>query len=90
MDAAILLAGLKVDLGLTSDAFDGRLLSRLRSAIEWIQAEGVILTDSEGDQELVVMYAAWLWNSRKTGEGMPRMLRYALNNRVFGEKAGGA
>lgn len=90
MDAAILLTGLKVDLGLTSDAFNDRLLSRLRSAIEWIQAEGVTLTNSDGDQELVVMYAAWLWNSRKTGEGMPRMLRYALNNRVFGEKAGGA
>lgn len=90
MDAAILLAGLKVDLGLTSDAFNDRLLSRLRSAIEWIQAEGVTLTDSDGDKELVIMYAAWLWNSRKTGEGMPRMLRYAINNRVFGEKAGGA
>ena len=33
------------------------------------------------------MYAAYLWRSRTTGEGMPRMLRYALNNRLFSRKA---
>jgi hypothetical protein len=35
---------------------------------------------------LVVMYAAWLWRKRDNMEGMPRMLRYALNNRIFQEK----
>ena len=38
------------------------------------------------DSQLVVMYAAWLWRKRDTGEGMPRMLRYALNQRVFSQK----
>jgi hypothetical protein len=35
------------------------------------------------------MYAAYLWRQRVTGEGMPRMLRYALNNRLFSRKAAG-
>lgn len=87
MDAAILLTALKIDLGITSTAFDDRLNSRIATAQERIAAEGARLTDSEGDQDLVVMYAAWLWRSRATGEKMPDMLRYALNNRVLGEKA---
>lgn len=87
MDAAILLAALKIDLGITSTAFDDRLNSRIATAQERIAAEGATLTDSEGDRDLVVMYAAWLWRSRVSGEKMPDMLRYALNNRVLGEKA---
>ena len=87
MDAAILLAALKTDLGITSTAFDDRLLSRIGTAQERIAAEGATLTDSEADRDLVVMYAAWLWRSRVSGEKMPDMLRYALNNRVLGEKA---
>ena len=88
MDAAILLTALKTDLGISSAAFDDRLRSRILTAQERIAAEGATLTDSEGDQDLVVMYAAWLWRSRVTGEKMPDMLRYSLNNRVLGEKAG--
>lgn len=87
MDAAILLAALKIDLGITSTAFDDRLNSRIATAQERIAAKGATLTDSDGDQDLVVMYAAWLWRSRVSGEKMPDMLRYALNNRVLGEKA---
>lgn len=87
MDTAILLAALKTDLGITSTAFDARLRSRIATAQERIAAEGATLTNSEGDQDLVVMYAAWLWRSRVSGEKMPDMIRYALNNRVLGEKA---
>ena len=45
--------------------------------------------DTLEDAQLVVMYSAWIWRRRDTGEGMPRMLRYQLNNRVLGEKANG-
>ena len=49
--------------------------------------EGVTLdTNDIGDMQIIVMYAAWMWRRRDTMEGMPRMLRYALNNRVFAEK----
>ena len=39
---------------------------------------------STEDAQLVVMYASYLYRKRSTNEPMPRMLRYALNNRVFG------
>lgn len=87
MDDAALLTALKTDLGIGATVFDERLTARIRTAKERITAEGVTLTDSEGDKDLVIMYAAWLWRSRVTGEGMPRMIRYALNNRVLGQAA---
>ena len=87
MTAQELLPALKIDLGISAEAFDGRLLSRITTAMERIEAEGCTLTDSESDRDLVLMYAAWLWRERVTGSEMPRMVRYALNNRVFGEAA---
>ncbi|MDE6729629.1 MAG: hypothetical protein K2J71_02495 [Oscillospiraceae bacterium] len=42
---------------------------------------------TDDDLHLELMYAAWMWRKRDTGETMPRMLRYQLNNRVFSEKA---
>lgn len=85
-DASTLLSGLKVDLGITTDAYNDRLLSYLQTAQARIEEEGAILTGSVDDQLLVVQYAAWMWKRRDTGEGMPRMLRYALNNRIFSRK----
>ena len=87
MDTQQMLADLKLDLGISSTAFDNRLTSRLTTAQQWIEAEGCTLTNSEGDKELVVMYAAWLWRDRVTGAPMPRMLVTARNNRLFGRKA---
>lgn len=87
MNNEALLSALKLDLGISSVAFNGRLLSRIRAAQARIEEEGVILEDTIEDQELVVMYAAYLWRERVSGEDMPRMLRYALNNRLFAQKA---
>lgn len=81
-----LLSMLKVDLGITTTAYDTRLAQYITAAKTEINREGVSLTDSVGDAQLVVMYAAWTWRRRDTGDGMPRMLRYALNNRLFSEK----
>ena len=82
-----LLAMLKVDLGITTTAYDTRLTQYINSAKEMIGTEGVTLdtTDME-DAQLVVMYAGWLWRKRDSGDAMPRMLRYTLNNRLFSEK----
>lgn len=92
MTPEALLSKMKLDLGISSDAFNERLTDKLSSAIQRIQAEGCTLTDSESDQDLVLMYAEWLWLHRIDGAAMPRMIRYALNNRVFGEaaRAGGS
>lgn len=85
--AADLLPALKIDLGVTSNAFDGRLTDQLDAAIQEIAAQGVTLDSSARDRNLVLMFAAWRWRSRVTQEPMGRMLRLALNDRVFGEKA---
>ena len=86
MDTGQLLTMLKVDLGIVTDAYDDRLTVYLESAQTEIQRQGATLNDSVGDMQLVVMYAAWMWRRRDTGDGMPRMIRYALNNRIFSEK----
>ena len=82
-----LLEMLKVDLGITTTAYDDRLTMYLENAKKEITREGISLNMSAvGDMQLVVMYAAWTWRKRATGDGMPRMLRYALNNRLFSQK----
>lgn len=88
---AAILASLKVDLGIMrTTAYDERLTEIIKSSYKMIVAEGASLDVSQiEDAQLVVMYAAWTWRRRDTGEGMPRMLRLALNDRVLGEKARG-
>ena len=85
-----MLQMLKTDLGITTTAYDARLRQYLQSAEKQIEREGINLTKTcIDDMELIVMYAAWMWRRRDNMEGMPRMLRYALNNRLFAEKLGG-
>ena len=82
-----LLPALKLDLGISATtAYDDRLITYLQKAAAKIEDEGVDLTGSIADGELVVMYAAWQWRKRDSGDGMPRMLRLELNNRVFSRK----
>ena len=85
-----LLSLLKIDLGITTQAYDIRLIAYLEAAQKEIEREGVTLGNGVDDSQLIVMYAAWLWRRRDSGDGMPRMLRYALNNRVFSQKMGGS
>ena len=61
------------------------------TAIELIAREGVTLTEpyTSEDANLIVMYASYLYRKRATDEAMPRMLRWALNNRIFGRNADG-
>lgn len=87
MNEDLLLGALKVDLGVSSDVFSGRLRARIRTAQERLAREGVILADTEEDRDLVIMYAGYLWRSRVDGAEMPRMLRYAINNRLLSQKA---
>jgi len=82
-----MLTMLKTDLGITGSAYDDRLGQLIESAKQMIRTEGITLTESLEDQQLIVSYAAWLWRRRDSGVGMPRMLRWLLNNRLFAEKA---
>ena len=93
MADSTMLAMLKTDLGISAaqTAYNTRLEQLLTVAQSAITEEGASTLDVSDslDQQLIVMYAAWLWRRRDEMSGMPRMLRLALNNRVFGEAARG-
>lgn len=90
MDNNAKLALLKQNLQMTQkipDSLAKYLQQQLDAAVDFIRDEGITLTDSAGDTEIHIMYAAYLYRSRaEEGEQkMPRMLRLALNNRKLGE-----
>lgn len=82
------MAALKIDLGIMTciTAYDDRLKQYIEAAQAFIIREGVTLQDTAEDNQLVINYAAWMWRKRDTHEGMPRMIRWQLNNRIFSEK----
>jgi hypothetical protein len=81
---------LKVDLGITVTNYDSRLDDYIMSAQAEIAKEGATLDLDQIDHcQLVIMYAGWQWRKRETGEPMPRMVRYQLNNLVFEQKMSG-
>lgn len=87
MDENTMLEALKVDLGISTNAYDNRLRQYLQAAAEAIRTEGITLDlQSFQDSQLQIMYAAWLWRKRDSQDGMPRMLRWLMNNRLFSEK----
>ena len=80
---------LKLNLQIANNSMDEYLSGLLSAAAEFISKEGITLTDSIEDNQLIVIYAAWLYRKRADNEnGMPRMLRLLLNNRLFSQKAG--
>lgn len=83
------LAILKIDLQINSTAADAYLGDLIKSAREAITIEGITLNNTNhADGMLIEMYAAYLYRARHgEDKGMPRMLRYQLNNRLFSEKA---
>ena len=89
--SSTMLMMLKTDLGISAaqTAYDTRLDQLLTAAQKAIIGEGASTLDASDplDQQLIVMYAAWLWRKRDDMPGMPRMLRWSLNNRVMAEKA---
>ena len=91
MTAAIVLPLLQADLGelYLTDERKNYLSQVIDAAIAFITREGITLEDTVEDLQLVEMYAAYLVRKRNTTEAMPRMLRWALNNRLFSQKSGG-
>lgn len=78
---------LKADLELLSNVKDAYLKHLLAVAAERITAEGIALIESVGDENLLIMYAAYLYRKRAAEiTTMPRMLRWELNNRLMSQK----
>ena len=98
MTKADVLNILKADLNLafvvqTNEALKQHLDQMVNAAIGFIEREGYAFTGSGGEYsftseeaQCVVMYAAYLYRKRATDEGMPRMLRWTLNNLIFSQK----
>lgn len=80
------LTMVKTDLGIKATAYDTRLTQYVTTAKSAVEREGASLSDAVEDVQIVAMYAGWLWRKRDTGEGMPRALRWMLNNRILSEK----
>lgn len=87
MTAQEMLQLLKVDLQISSNAYDEYLQTLLEAAQAYITTERASLTSSVGDCMLIIQYAAYLYRFRRAElTAMPRPLRWALNNRIFSEK----
>lgn len=86
---ALILASLKVDLGMNTTAYDSRLNEIIDSSEASIKEMGAATLNpgDKKDAQLIIMYAAWTWRHRESGEKMPDMLSKRLNNRILGEKA---
>ncbi len=96
MTADEILEMVKYNLTIMGTAWDTYLNNLIEVAKQLITREGITLdTSSVEDCNLIVMYTAYLYRKRAESTvqgnlswaaGMPRMLRYALNNRLFSEK----
>ena len=87
MTDADILVILKTDLQISSAALDNYLEALIASARDFIATEGIELTESISDAMLIEMYAAYLYRRRREENvAMPRMLRWALNNRLVSKK----
>ena len=79
---------LQVDLGemFPSEARAAYLQQCISAAQQFITREGIDLTDSIEDGQLVERYAASLVRKAATTEPMPGMLRWTRNKRLFSQK----
>lgn len=83
-----ILAMLKSNLSMMTTAQDNYLEFLIESSKKNIAEMGITLDLNESDDvNLVVMYAAYLFRKRaEDNPVMPRMLQFAIHNRLFSEK----
>ena len=100
-----MLVMLKSNLEIATSVHDTYLGQLLEVGYKEIKIEGIKIDkvdapegasytytiDNIQDVNLIVMYAAYLYRKRadENAPQMPRMLRYALNNRLFSQKIRG-
>lgn len=102
------LSMLKSNLEIYNTIRDDYLTQLLKAGAAELKREGCMLSDDQeacgiDEDNLVVMYAAYLYRQRVSGsdtgsvytgtaaysaKGMPKMLRYAINNYLFAQKMG--
>lgn len=90
MERPEILSLVKLDLTMSSTAYDTYLLGLIDRAENAIQMEGIALNlDQTADVMVLVQYAAYLWRKRKGEDlAMPRSLRWELNCRHVAQERG--
>ena len=88
MNKAEKLVILKKDLQMITAANDYLLEALLDLSADAIKREGIVLEENDIQCDMaVVQYAAWLFRKRGAEDaGMPRYLRWQLNNLLFSQK----
>ena len=88
MTDAEIVALIKIDLGIASTTKDALLEHLEKTAKRNIETEGITLALNDiADCDLVRMYTVYLFQKRSADDtSMPRMLRYALNQRLIADK----
>lgn len=91
MKEEAILDMLKMDLGISTDKYDKYLGNLIKLSKAAIQREGINIEEGMEctieDGMLIQMYSAYLYRKRREEAAqMPRSLRYALNNRLFGQR----
>lgn len=82
-----ILVLVKANLAIARNVWDDYLYNLIKVSRQAIAREGITLEDTFEDNNLIVMYTSYLYRKRAEDiAAMPRMLRYALNNRVMAEK----
>ena len=88
-----ILKRLKQSLPLTSTAYDDLLNGLIKRATTALQMANTGINDktlTADDEELIIMYAAWLWRTNKQPDlQMPPALRLAINDRKVYVSTGG-
>lgn len=89
MTDADILQMTKHNLAIAGATWNEYLTSLIGAAKHAIGREGIVLDVNDiEDCNLIVMYTAYLYRKRADDDPqMPRMLRYALNNRLLSVKA---
>ena len=87
MASTAVQALMRTNIGYTSEEsvpepMKDMMVNDLDTAVADLARDGIIVDEKKADdRNLIVMYAVWLWNRRKTGEGKPEMLALAIRNR---------
>lgn len=83
----IALGLLKAGLGFFGSALEPSMESYLASLINtaekrlFSECRILVTVGDIDDEQLLAMYADWLYSKRKTGSGKPEMLRESIRNR---------
>jgi len=85
---ATCLSLFKLDLGITHNLRDSFFSNLIQSTISELEGMGVDLSSSTvEDIQLTVDYSSWMYRKRDQDVGLPRRLKFKINNRVI-QKAG--